>query len=1068
MVMFEQDTLSESGSGMDLDDGPLSAHLSKPATLKSEHSSSHRLHQTIDSHLAEVAEVCTSQSSQNCDDNGDEPLTKRHRASLKGERLEWSDEDPENEGAVAYKKFRSRKSDARKSALKSSRKIRASERDTGKNDSGRDGRVSRASSKKTKAKDYGDLSSDDEDLMEWTTPEYVQRRRRIFDERAEQLKAGGLQLPPTYDHVPFSDDERLEHLKERPIFDHLKPCAPYKDIQLPYSLGLIPASIAQWLRDYQVKGAAFMHELFVYQKGGILGDDMGLGKTIQVIAFLTAAYGKTGDERDGKRMRKMGNSGRKWYPRTLIICPGSLMLNWKDEFKRWGWWHVDLYHGSADKDAVLAAAQSGRVEIVLTTYTTYKINQNAVNMIAWDCVIADECHIMKDRRSQTAKSMNDINALCRIGLTGTAIQNKYEELWTLLNWTNPGQLGPVSTWKTAICLPLKLGQSHNASVYELAQARKTAKKMVENLLPRFFLRRTKNLIRDQLPKKSDRVVFCPLTETQTEAYDNFLESEIVQAIKYSGEKCECGSDKKRGWCCYALLEDGTKWQNWVFPAITTLQKLSNHIGLLIPQGHDQPDKKAKDLGMLEIVMPGCWRELYAERDHLKHMANPDFCGKWRVLRKLLKFWHDETDANNKVLVFSHSVRLLKMLQSLFVHTSYNVSYLDGSMKYEERYTAVHDFNTDPTQFVFLISTKAGGVGLNITSANKVVVVDPNWNPTYDLQAQDRAYRIGQTRDVEVFRLVSQGTLEEIVYARQIYKQQQASIGFSATSERRYFQGVQDQKGQKGELFGLTNLFTGPNERKGEGGGVLREIVNKTNIAESRADVRVVDMDVEDYENEEEGNDQHEEVKIKTEDEAEDAAMSQLVAEITGAHSRGSKSGSEVVKEKKSSAKRHDPITAILASVGVQYTHENSEVIGSSKVETHLSKRAEEAAETGNWGPRDQDAKVFFDEKHSNIKSKEFAGGNVEGGVHYKYRPPVDVKKRQFCSMAKWAGYDDVVEFALLVESWTQNERRDWLSGFYKTRRQMFHGTPTGAKEEDNVLDITREVKSESEDGDDEL
>ena len=139
-----------------------------------------------------------------------------------------------------------------------------------------------------------------------------------------------------------------------------------------------------------------------------------------------------------------------------------------------------------------------------------------------------------------------------------------------------------------------------------------------------------------------------------------------------------------------------------------------------------------------------------------------------VLRKLLKFWHEE--GSNKVLVFSHSVRLLRMLQALFMGVSYNVSYLDGSMSYDDRFAVVQEFNTDPTQFVFLISTRAGGVGLNITSANKVVVVDPNWNPSYDLQAQDRAYRIGQTRDVEVFRLVSQGTLEEIVYARQIYKQ----------------------------------------------------------------------------------------------------------------------------------------------------------------------------------------------------------------------------------------------------------------------------------------------------------
>ena len=124
--------------------------------------------------------------------------------------------------------------------------------------------------------------------------------------------------------------------------------------------------------------------------------------------------------------------------------------------------------------------------------------------------------------------MNDINALCRIGMTGTAIQNKYEELWTLLNWTNPGRLGPISIWKQAICLPLTFGQSHDATVSQLGTARRTAERLVKNLLPTFFLRRTKALIAHQLPKKSDRVVFCPLTETQGEAYNNFCDSEIVR------------------------------------------------------------------------------------------------------------------------------------------------------------------------------------------------------------------------------------------------------------------------------------------------------------------------------------------------------------------------------------------------------------------------------------------------------------------------------------------------------------------------------------------------------------
>jgi DNA excision repair protein ERCC-6-like 2 len=1039
----------------------------------------HRTNKAVDSYIAEVHELETSESSSSSkavdlDEYGeDEPSRKRRRLPpSEPERMEWSDQDSANVGEAAYKHFQAKKSDKRKRAIRSTKKAKAIEaenrqRESGKTSTGVGKRVPGVpKTSEAKERVWGDATSDEE-LIEWTVPDYLKERRARFDARVEKLKIGGLKLPPSYEEVSFSDDERLERLTERPQFP-ADPPGKYEDIQMPYSLGLIPAPVAQWLRDYQIQGAEFLHELFVYQKGGILGDDMGLGKTVQVIAFLAAAYGKTGDERDDKRMRKMRRSRNYWYPRTLIICPGTLISNWQDEFRRWGWWHVDVYHGPSDaKEAAISAAQSGRTEVMITTYTTYRMNKGIINMIAWDCCVADECHAIKERKSETTHAMNEVNALCRIGLTGTAIQNKYEELWTLLNWTNPGRLGPISTWKASICDPLELGQSHDATVYQLSRARKTAKKLVENLLPQFFLRRMKTLIKDQLPKKSDRVVFCPLTETQADAYERFLDSDMVQYIKQSAELCNCGSGKKMGWCCYALLPDGSKWQNHVFPAISTLQKLSNHLAILIPQNSDSSEKQDKDLELLRTCVPDQWRKLYAERDSILHYSNPEFCGKWRILKKLLKFWHGEGD--NKVLVFSHSVRLLKMLQMLFNHTSYSVSYLDGSMKYEERYAVVTDFNTDPSQFVFLISTRAGGVGLNITSANKVVVVDPNWNPSYDLQAQDRAYRIGQTRDVEVFRLVSQGTLEEIVYARQIYKQQQANIGYSATTERRYFQGVRGRQDQKGEIFGLSNLFAYQIDNV-----VLRDIVNKTNIAESKADLRIASLELEDdkdgevRDEDEADEDDPLHASIKTEGDNEEAAMSQLAAMITGDGSRpGTKSRS--FKFESSKGAKHDPVQAILSSAGVQYTHENSEVVGSSKVEADLSKRAEATVEGGST--QEQSARVFMADgqcQASRIGVSKAAYPMTS--IRYQYRPPEAVKKRQFCSMARWAGYKDAVEFALIVEAWTQEDRRTCLDRFYEWRRKFVAGDEV-VKDEDiglAELETDIEAKQESDEDDDEL
>lgn len=941
----------------------------------------------------------------------------------KGERLAFDDDEDSD---AAYTNFKKRKTEKRKTALASTRRAKAKVKNTSL--VGRKPKTViqlKDSKHKNGEKEYGQESDEDEALMEWTLPEYLKKRRSSRDERWKELGAAGVRISPDYDEVDFSDDERLEHLEERPKLPNSMLQREYKDVELRASCGIIPAPIAQYLRDYQIRGAEWMHKLFAFQEGGVLGDDMGLGKTIQVIAFLTAAFGKTGDERDGKRMRKIRRLGDdQWYPRVLMVVPGTLLANWKNELARWGWWVTYEYHGSPkDKEAALAAAHNGRLEIMMTTYSTYRLNQSAVNSIRWDCVIADECHALKEKNAEITKAMNDVNALCRIGMTGTAIQNKYEELWTLLNWTNPGKFGPLSTWKQAICVPLKLGQSHDSTYSQIAKSRRTATKLVNNLLPPFFLRRTKNLIKDQLPKKSDRVVFCPLTATQAEAYDNFCDSEIVRAIRESSDPCSCGSGKKQGWCCYAEIEGYGKWQHFVFPCLITLQKLANHVALLIPPGEADKEKHDKELEKLEIALPKLWKGLYQQRDSILNFANQDFCGKWRVLKKLLKLWHANED---KVLVFSHSVRLLKMLNMLFkATTSYNVSYLDGSMSYEDRARAVDEYNSDPGQFVFLISTKAGGVGLNITSANKVVVVDPNWNPSYDLQAQDRAYRIGQTRDVDVFRLVSRGTVEEIVYARQIYKQQQANIGYNASVERRYFKGVQDQKEMKGEIFGLVNLFAPMSDNV-----VLRDIVNKTNVAETRAGVEIAGLDLEASQEDEESAD------VLLDDTKAEAAMSQLAADIIDAPAAKRKAA-------KLTAKRKDPVSAILASVGVEYTHENAEVIGTSKIETKISSRAQK---TGNDLDYDQD-KAFGQHsqyeppssKHNTNGASGGVDGDYRGKIRYKYRPPEQVRRRQFCTMAKQFGYEDVTGFALVVEGWTQEQRRNCLEKFYRDRRAKLVG-----------------------------
>lgn len=355
------------------------------------------------------------------------------------------------------------------------------------------------------------------------------------------------------------------------------------------------------------------------------------------------------------------------------------------------------------------------------------------------------------------------------------------------------------------------------------------------------------------------------------------------------------------------------------------------------------------------------------------------------------------------------------------------------MSYDDRAKVVDEFNADSRQFVFLISTKAGGVGLNITSANKVVVVDPNWNPSYDLQAQDRAYRIGQNRDVEVFRLISAGTIEEIVYARQIYKQQQANIGYNASSERRYFKGVQERPDQKGEIFGLRNFFQYQYDNI-----VLRDIVNRTNVAESRAGVQVADVE---FNMEEEGQDPGER-NMKNEEEA----MSQIASMICDEEEKPKPS------TKLPTPHKHDPVQAILAGAGVEYTHLNNEVVGSSRVEEGLSRRAELAPEdtTGDqqvfmpFGPFDEQDEVPV--------------------VQYEYHPPEDVMRRQFCSMAQRFGYADATEFALVVEGMTQAQRRSCLDQWYQERRSKLlnkaKDEPKDEVKQEAKHDVKHDVKQE--------
>jgi DNA excision repair protein ERCC-6-like 2 len=270
-----------------------------------------------------------------------------------------------------------------------------------------------------------------------------------------------------------------------------------------------------------------------------------------------------------------------------------------------------------------------------------------------------------------------------------------------------------------------------------------------------------------------------------------------------------------------------------------------------------------------------------------------------------------------------------------------------------------------------------------------VLFDPNWNPAHDLQAQDRAFRIGQRRDVEVYRLISQGTVEEIVYARQIYKQQQANIGYDASTERRYFKGVQGDR--HGELFGLENIFSFDPDRP-----FLRHVVQKTSIAEQSIAMAELNF---------------------SQQERESALQLDSVDGISGVRQFAKISSQN---EPEDEEEHVDPVTAILSEVGVEYTHLNMEIIGSSRVEARISEMAISAAKDSERG----DLRAYL--STHGVGGNQYKIGNV----------PLDVRTRQFRSMAALFGQKSVSAFGLLVENIKSEERTQLLGVFYRERRAL--------------------------------
>lgn len=453
-----------------------------------------------------------------------------------------------------------------------------------------------------------------------------------------------------------------------------------------------PPFVKGEMRDYQVAGLNWLISLHENGISGILADEMGLGKTLQTISFL------------GYLRHIMGITGPH-----LITVPKSTLDNWKREFTRWTpEVNVLVLQGAKEERQQLIAdrLESEDFDVCITSYEMILREKSHLKKFAWEYIIIDEAHRIKNEESSLAQVIRLFNSRNRLLITGTPLQNNLHELWALLNFL----------------LPDVFGDSDAFDQWFSAQDRDqdTVVQQLHRVLRPFLLRRVKADVEKSLLPKKEVNLYVGMADMQVKWYQKILEKDIDAVNGAGGKK-----------------ESKTRLLNIVMQ----LRKCCNHPYLF------------------EGAEPG---PPYTTDEHLVYNA-----GKMLVLDKLLKRMQAQ---GSRVLIFSQMSRLLDILEDYCVFREYKYCRIDGSTAHEDRIAAIDDYNKpDSEKFVFLLTTRAGGLGINLTSADIVVLYDSDWNPQADLQAMDRAHRIGQTKQVVVYRFVTDNAIEEKVLERAAQK-----------------------------------------------------------------------------------------------------------------------------------------------------------------------------------------------------------------------------------------------------------------------------------------------------------
>ncbi|XP_044880595.1 DNA excision repair protein ERCC-6 [Mauremys mutica] len=512
----------------------------------------------------------------------------------------------------------------------------------------------------------------------------------------------------------------------------------------------VPGFLFRKLFKYQQTGVRWLWELHCQQAGGILGDEMGLGKTIQIIAFLAGlSYSKIRTRGSNYRFKGLGP--------TVIVCPTTVMHQWVKEFHSW-WppFRVAVLHETGsytNKKVKLIREIAACHGILITSYSYIRLMQDNINSYDWHYVILDEGHKIRNPNAAVTLACKQFRTPHRIILSGSPMQNNLKELWSLFDFVFPGKLGTLPVFMEQFSVPITMGGYSNASPVQVKTAYKCACVLRDTINP-YLLRRMKADVQMSLslPDKNEQVLFCRLTDEQRQVYQNFIDSKEV----------------------YQILSGDMQ----VFSGLVALRKICNHPDLF--SGGPKILKGVPDDELEEADQFGYWKR----------------SGKMIVVESLLKIWHKQ---GHRVLLFTQSRQMLKILEVFLRDRNYSYLKMDGTTTIASRQPLITRYNEDTSIFVFLLTTRVGGIGVNLTGADRVIIYDPDWNPSTDTQARERAWRIGQKKQVTVYRLLTAGTIEEKIYHRQIFKQFLTNRVLKDPKQRRFF-----KSNDLYELFTLTS------------------------------------------------------------------------------------------------------------------------------------------------------------------------------------------------------------------------------------------------------------------------